>query len=776
VLWLDFGYILIIINLPRVSIVKIRRSTSELALSATILAAALSSLPTVHAQGLVIEEVVVTAQRREQSLQDVPIAVSAFTEDRLKESGINYVTDLMAYTPGLTGARQGVGVTQFAIRGVSSNSFGVGGDNSVGIFVDDVYAGRSTIAGLPFIDIARVEVLKGPQGTLFGRNTSAGAISITSNEPNNEHSLSINQTVGQFNSYKTIATINSPIVEDVLMVRSSLVYEDTDGAIKNSNGLSSFGSGTRAVKVAMLYQPSDRFKALLNLSGQKVTEDGRAFEPDDSNSPFLQLAGVNNSDLFDRKAHHGSISDETTDVVAGNLKLSYELNKNITLTSISAFIEYVNDAKFDADGTPVRLLEAIFPEEESTSISQEFRLNGSTDKLDWMVGVSYHQEDISGSQIYRYDESVWLGVLQSIGALDPNIPAGGLGLPHPAFSLCDGSGVDAAILGSSCSDREESDISRGEFNSQAVYADLRYRANDKLGINVGLRYSKDEKQWSYQSDLSPGLFSTLGIPSVILTDITGSDGFSASQGWSKLTPRLAIDYQLNDDIMLYSSAAQGYKAGGYSAVSRFEEENTWSYEVGIKSSIWDGRGQLNISSYYYDYDDLQVQTIKNSVLRIENISTMVGKGLEVDFQFRATEDLDIFTTLAITKTEIGDHQTDNGNLRGNVPAYSPQQTASLVARYRIKQWNGMALTLQSEASYQSEQFFSVDNVKAESQSGYTIFNARLALDAENGDWGLALFGKNLADKGYLVNAYGLTEVVVQRGLPRYFGIEASYNF
>jgi len=756
--------------------VKISPKTSKLTLSAAVLAATLSTLPSVYAEGLAIEEVIVTAQRREQSLQDVPIAISAFSEARLKESGIGYVTDLMAYTPGLTGARQGVGVTQFAIRGVSSNSFGVGGDNSVGIFVDDVYAGRATIAGLPFIDIARVEVLKGPQGTLFGRNTSAGAISITSNKPNNELSLSLNQTLAQDNTQKTIATFNTPLVDDVLMLRGSVVYEDSDGAIKNSNGLSDFGNSSRAAKVSLLYQANDRFKALLNLSSQKVMEDGRAFEPLDSSSPFLQLAGVNDASVFDLKAHHGSPSSETTDVIAASLKLSYDLSDDVTLTAITASTEYVNDAKFDADGTPLRLLESIWPKEESESVSQEFRLSGSTDDLDWMAGVSYHKENISGLQVNRYDENIWLGVLQSVGALDPSIPAGALGVPHPGFTLCDGTGTDIAILGSTCGDRDETDLSRGKFESKALYADLSYQANELLSVNVGLRYSQDTKQWSYQSDLSPGLFTTLGLPSLILTDITGAAGFQASQEWSKLTPRIAVDYQLNDDVLLYASAAEGYKAGGYSAVARFEEENTWSYELGVKSSLWDGRGQLNLASYYYDYDNLQVQIIKNSVSRIDNISTMTGKGFEADFQFRATEDLELFTTLSFSKAEIGDHETDGGNLRGNAPAYSPEQSASMVARYRISQWEGMELTAQGEASYQSEQFFSVDNVEAESQAGYTLFNARLSLQAEAGDWEVALFGKNLGDKAYLVNAYSLTEVVIQRGLPRYVGIEASYNF
>lgn len=722
---------------------------------------------------LALEEVVVTAQRRAQSLQDVPIAVSAFSSETLKESDINYVTDLMAYTPGLTGARQGVGVTQFAIRGISSNSYGVGGDNSVGIFVDDVYAGRATIAGLPFLDTARVEVLKGPQGSLFGRNTSAGAISITSNKPNNTASLTLEQTIAQHDTRKTILTGNLPIIDDVFMLRGSYVYEQSQGFMDNPTLGASFGNQISAGKLSALWNISDALRATLSASAQAVQEDGRSFEPSDTMSPFLLLSGLPAGDVFDEQVNHGSVSDETNDVIAATLRIDWDVSDSISLSSISSSNEYVNNSRFDADGTPLRVLESIWPREESESIGQEFRLSGTTNNMTWMVGTSYFKEHINGEQINRYEEAVWLQILAAQGILDPTIPANGLGAPHPQFTLCDGSGLDAAILGASCGDRDERDLSTGDYENYAIYADMSLSLSDQLTLNAGVRYARDKKSWQYSSSTSDGLFNTLGLPAFILTDITQGVSETQSDSWTKLTPRLAVDYQINDEVMVYASVSQGFKAGGFSARNAFAEEETWSYELGLKSSLLDGRALFNAAVYYYDYDNLQAQVIRNSVLSVVNVPTMKGLGVEADLTFRVSDSLDIISTLAYSDTEIGDFQTDAGNLDGNTPSYAPENSASLIARYFNDSFSFADIIVRAEASYQSEQFFSIFNVADESQSAYTVFNTRIALKDKDERWELALFAKNLSDKDYLINAYGLTETVVQRGTPRQIGLQFS---
>lgn len=728
------------------------------------------------ADSFVLEEVVVTAQRRSQKLQEVPMAVSAFNEQSLQDSGISYVTDVMAYTPGLTGARQGAGLTQFAIRGISSNSFGIGGDNSVGVFVDDAYAGRTTIAGLPFIDIERVEVLKGPQGTLFGRNTSAGAISITSNKPNNDSSLSVTQTLADFGTRKTVATFNLPLIEDKLMIRGTGVYEESDGFVENPVLDRGFGNQVAAAKLSLLYLPTDTVEVLLSINGQSIGEDGRTFEPLDANSPYLGLGGAPRGDLYDDKVHHGSYSGDITDVLGANLRVVWDINDNITLTSISSSLEYANTARFDADGTPLQVVDSIWPKEESESVGQEFRLNGSHADLTWMMGASYFHEQIMGEQITAYDETAWLSILNGLGLLNPVIPANGLGVPHPAFTLCDGSGVDLSILGLSCGERAESDTSYGDFTSKALYGDVTYPVGDSINVSAGLRYSRDTKRWRYQSELSGGLYTALGIPNLILTDITAGEKESQADTWSKLTSRLTIDYQRSDDLMLYASVAQGFKAGGFSAKRAFKDEETWSYEIGFKSTLLNGRAQLNAAAYYYDYDNLQVQVIKNGITRIENVSEMVGKGLEAELVVRPVANLDIISTVSLNQSEIGDHLTDLGSLKGNAPSYSPERSASLVVKYTLDQFAFADLLIQGEANYQSEQFFSIYNTNAESQAGYTLINGRLSLVDKDERWEVSLFGKNLTNKDYLVNVYSLAEEVAQRGMPRYLGVEMRVNF
>lgn len=723
-----------------------------------------------------LEEVIVTSQRRAQSLQDVPMAVSAFNAEALKESNMSYVTDLMAYTPGLTGARQGVGVTQFAVRGISSNSFGVGGDNSVGIFVDDIYAGRATIAGLPFIDTERVEVLKGPQGSLFGRNTSAGAISITSNKPNNGTSLNLNVDIAEHDSMRTVITGNTALIDDVLLLRGSYIYEESEGFMSNPILGRDFGNQISAGKLSLLWQTSDTVQTLLSVNMQEVQEDGRTFEPLDNASPFLLLSGINNGDVFDEHVNHGSRSDETNDVLSASLRIDWDLDDNMRLSAISSMTNYNNNARFDADGTPLRVLESIWPREESESLGQEFRLTGHSDNMNWLLGASYFKEAINGEQINRYQEDIWLQILVAQGLASATIPADALGVPHPSFTLCDGRGVDTLILGASCADRDEHDLSIGKFENYAVYGDISVSISDALILNAGLRYSHDNKNWRYRSELSAGLFTTLGLPAFILTDITGAQGSKQSDSWSKLTPRLAINYHLNDEFMLYVSGAQGYKAGGFSAANQFDEEATWSYEAGIKSSFWDGRAQLNAALYHYDYDNLQVQVIRNSVLRVVNVPDMQGRGAEIDLKLRLNDAFDITTAIALNDSEIGEFETDTGNLHGNSPAYAPKKSASIIVRYIVDNLATADIIVRGETSYQSKQYFSIFNTDGEAQGGYTQHHARIALVDKNQRWELAFFGRNLSNKNYLVNAYGLTETVIQRGLPRQMGLQLSINF
>lgn len=726
--------------------------------------------------GFAIEEIIVTAQRRVQSLQDVPIAVSAFNQEFIKSADINDVTDMIAYTSGLTGANQGPSTPQYAIRGISSNTFGVGGESSVGVFVDDAYLGRITIAGLAFVDAERVEVLKGPQGTLFGRNTSAGAISITSVKPHNEFSIDLSQSFGEFDSAKTVATVNLPIIEDTLLVRGSVLHDTTDGYIEETINGNEFDSKVAAGKLQVSYLPTDDLTINLKLSAQSLRSGGRAYEPTDGSTPFL--GGLNNN-LYDDDVYHNVEGDENIDAFSANLKVAWDLNDTLTLTSITTFSEYDNDIVLDLDGTPSMVMQAAFPKEESETFGQEFRLNGEGENLTWMLGASLFKENTYQELVGTYDEAIWLSVFNAANTLLP--------LDLGWGPLCSDAAADVAFLGASCAAGISNSDSKGDFESVAIYGDFTYSLTSNLSINAGLRYSRDEKDWQYrssaQADFLAAYDTAVGaggaLSAVGIIDNTNGQFVPLEDSWTEWTPRLALDYQFEDSMMLYASAARGYKSGGFEDLTVFEPETSWAYEIGMKSEWWNNRLQLNTAIYYYDYEDFQVQTVNNAITRTVNIPEVRGQGLEVDVIAKPLRQLDIIASLAISETEFGRFATEiNGlaaDLKDNATPYAPEKTASLVAEYLLPLGVG-DVVLRGEAVYQGQQFFSIENLAEQSQGGYALYNARVSLRSTNEMWELALFGQNLGDKEYNLQVDDqVIDNVALRGIPRLVGIEFSLH-
>jgi iron complex outermembrane recepter protein len=758
--------------------------------------------------GFVLEEIVVTAQRREQSLQDVPISVSAFDQNFIKDTGIKNINDVVAYTPGLSGTDEGLSTPQYAIRGISSNSFGIGGEASIGVFVDDAYTGRITVAGLPFIDAAQIEVLKGPQGTLFGRNTSAGAISVTSNRPHNEYALDVSQQFGSYGLNRTTVTANIPIVEDVLAIRASAVYDENDGYVENTTlDGEKFDNRAHAAKIAINYTPIDELDILFSYTTQDAKTGGRAYESQDPNSLYAQLSGLtpSDNDIFDDDVYHDQNSFEKTLAESANLRVLWDINDQLTLTSITTYQEYVNEAWLDLDSSPANFLSVDLRDgmdENGETFGQEFRLNGQVGDVTWMIGASYFGEKVSQDVTLHMDENIWDILLFSdlatsgILGLEPILPDSSNLATANLFPNC--ASNDGAVNCGTASELTTS--ARGDYESQAIYTDITWAASDNLNINAGLRYSRDKKDWSFKSGVTAGndlvqnfIDTTLAASGgsidldalvfegkrTLSSDDTQHQRLPQDASWTKVTPRLAIDYTFDNDVMVYASAARGYKSGGFENNTAFDEEESWSYELGFKSTLWESRMRLNGSIYYYDYENFQVQVLKDAKTDTINIPEMKGKGAELEMAVRPLENLDVIATLAYNESQIGDFAADGGNLKGNLPPYSPEKSASLIGRYTIDVFDSIQLLIQGEANYQSRQFFTLDNADSRSQAGYSLLNARVALFDEVSGWEVALFGSNLLDKEYLItsdDAFLSGQNLVLRGNPRMAGVELSLHF
>jgi len=697
--------------------------------------AAVFLTPLSYAQGdFALEEVLVTAQKRAESVQDVPIAISAVSEDILLKTGVNNVTALIPMIPGLTGSSLGVGTNTWAIRGISTNDWTIGSEPSVGVFFDDAYIGRSPFATGSFFDISRVEVVKGPQGTLFGRNSSVGAISITSNKPSEETSFLLGGKFGNEGQQEYDVMANLAI-GDNFSVRAAYSGYRLDGiwedVVQGEDGF----TDTDSYRLMALWSPSETFEALLTLSHSKL----------DSNmsgeySPALSI--VEPGEEFPDKLALSQKQREDNDTDGIYLRLIWELSDSMTLTSITDARSYDYSYTQDFDGTaddaaiddllgPITggvTIEFQSGPVNQNSISQEFRLNGSLESLDWFVGASYFNENAdSKANLNLIDTALGIGLLAQDQVL-----------------------VD------------------GKTESMGIYGDVTWTLNEAWAVTAGARWSQDEKDWCTQTSAALGI---LGV--------TTPGQLCDDEDWDKVTPRLVIDYTFNQDLMVFVSASTGYKGGGFNlaaidttgdfmgdTISAFDPETNTAYELGLKSTLLDGRLQFNGSVYYNDYDDLQVQTSTSGGIIITNEAAAETQGLELELSYMPLSNLVLTANYAYLDAEFTE-----GELDGNDLAYAPENTYSVSADYEMDISVGL-VNMYVMYNWQDDFYFDAANIVPE--DSYGTLNAKLTYTPPSENWDLSLAGDNLTDEEYAASRidYGLgAGVQINRGMPRLLRVE-----
>lgn len=699
-----------------------------------------------------LEEVIVTAQRRDQALMDIPMSVSVLDRAQLQASRIRNIDNMVPYTPGLSGIEQGVSTPIFAIRGISSNSFGIGGEASVGIFIDDAYIGRINSTGAAFMDVARVEVLKGPQGTLFGRNSSAGAINIVTVQPQDTAAIDYRFGYGSFNSVDGEFTLNAPLVADTLLFRGTVLRHSDDGYEENVWLDRPVGDrDTWAGRGALLWRMTDSLDGTLTLSAENTTTGGLGYGTRD---PALAAAGGVSPDPFDGKmASDVEIFDNNRSRDA-RLHINWDINPQLAFKSISAWHYNSSPNLFDVDGSAVFIFNAGFTERESRTGSQEFRLLGQAGKLDWMTGASAFVEDVSADILLNYNE------LNTIGGTIP-------GVCNPSPSPCSDNVVE----------RSET---RGNYRSYAAYADLSFQWTDNLTLGGGLRYTLDQKDYSYNAPAVDAL-TTRFLGNNVLGYATDGEQ-ELADSWSQWQPRLVLDYRWSDRLMTYGSISRGYKSGGFDPsttpeLSSYDEETSWSYEVGLKSEAWERRLAFTATAYLYDYENYQVQLINAGLARTVNAPEVNGHGLELELNLRPHPRWLLIGSAAFARSRFGEFQQEGVDLDGNRTILSPETTASLVADYRQPLGRTLFASMRAEWLYESKQYFSVQNLESEKQDPYAVTNLYLGIGANDGRWQLRLVGKNLFDTEYFVlNRDMGAGPVAYRAAPRFIGLEISGAF
>jgi iron complex outermembrane receptor protein len=762
-----------------------------------------------QAEGPQVEDIVVTAQRREQSLQKVPISVTAFSAATIASLSAESIGDLDSFTPGLSINDTSVTQPSFAIRGVQTDDFGIGTEPSVGIFVDGIYSGRSGSSLIFFNDIQRVEVLKGPQGTLFGRNTSGGAISIVTNKPSDKRELVGTIQIGNYNKVRADATVNIPL-SDTLYLRLNGVANYRKGYLTDAlTGEKREGENNKSGRAALRWAPTDDTDFVLTYDHDDTNKDG----------PFA--IGISDSALSTDPAGpfaNDVIGDKETRILNAVSFTATHHAGPLTFTSISSFKHFETHNREDEDGTadPTRYFDTENIEKNS-SLYQEFRVGFDNDRLSAIAGASYFHE--RGRQT-----SAATLLTDSLDRLLASAPGGA-----PLFTLLNLYG-GLPVFGLQY--REDMN-NRAANDSYAAFGDATYKLTDQLSLTAGIRYTHDLKKftWSngpfiapaldgisapgslYNAILGADLFPDVPIsvgdfyralvgPNGVIFDVGALEGvpFTRRAAFSDVSPRFVVQYDATPDVHLYASASRGYKAGGFNSTeinSFFEPEKVWNFEGGFKSELFDRRVRFNLSGYYFKYKNRQSISLQNVGGALPQYTTLSGDsqayGADLETQFVVSRDFTIGVTAGAINSTWVKRREQNVDISGQ-PTGEPSFRGILSGHYDHDIGHG-SIFADASYSYTSRQRLNdaqraidtsiapfVDWSKLDAlRSPRNIINAKIGWRSPNDHVSVAVYAENLLDKRYYrtlntISADIFQTPYVRADRPGFYGVELGFKF
>ncbi len=714
---------------------------AAVALGLVIASTSAAQVEEAGAQGdLVLEEVVVSAQRRAENLQVVPVAVTALDQDTLDARRVIGPEKLQYVAPSFTYSEFAPGQAMMAIRAISSNDDGPAMDSSVGVFVDDVYSGRQTSVNFEIFEIEQLEVLRGPQGTLFGRNTIGGAINIRSRQPNLEAAEGRVQLT--YGTYETVEVggYGSVPFSDRVAGNIAFKYRDSGGWQRNLFTNERGGEGDMAtIRGHLLIQPSDGFD--LTITGHYLRDDitavGRMPYRNNAGNfvveEFLALGG-----RYGDRSLNITPSHTRRDIYGASARANFNFSSG-TLTSITAYQKTDLNFVMDAIGVPSWPVSDVI-DDQSDFTSQEFRFASDFDgPFNFVAGVFGYWESVSRYEIYDFF----------------------FGASRPAT------------------------IADAETTSYAIFGQGSYDISERMSLTVGARWTYDNKD-----------YHAAGVPGFSI--IAEAFDVSTSESWSNFSPKLALSYQFNDDIFGYASIAQGYKSGGFGgspgfaseAVVPVDQEEATAYELGVRTDLWDKRLRLNATGFYTDYTDLQVVRFGPpldgsspfGVFTTINADSARIIGLELEATALLTESLQISGNYTLTNAEYTDFIFPGPppvDLAGRRMLRSPDNKLNVAAQYSMSVPGG-TLLFDLSYSYLSDQD---DELQPDPTAERLIIPSYCLVDAfvtyEHSATGLSLklWGDNLTDEIYPKSIYNIGPgQIATFGNPRSYGIALEKRF
>ncbi|WP_291076883.1 TonB-dependent receptor [Hyphomonas sp.] len=729
-----------------------------------------------------LDTVVITSQRRESSLQDAAVAVSAVTGESLEKDRVLSYSDLARSISSLSYTENSPLDQEFNIRGITNTRLdSPSADQSIGIFIDDVYVGRSGLLNSDFFDVERVEVVRGPQGVLLGRNVVGGAISIYTAKPEEEFGGAFNAEFGNYDSRLFNGHVTGTIAQDVT-ARLSFQSRQHDGYNKdltNNRDLDNLDSFQ--ARAQLMWEPSGAdltVRAVVDYSDDESNGVHRVAIDDpgapgqgpwsttrDAISAILPGGLDIRESLPQNYRYSGDNFDQGQELRRESIGFTLDIEKGLgdfaTFRSITGYRTAKAFSMYDQTGigyrngfgvtpTPLAFSFPVLEDEEIDQLTQEFRLLSTGDgPLNWLVGAYLQEDDVD--KFDRYLAEVPLTVLGTLSG-------------------------------------ESHWINNGETSSRAVFGQVGYEFTDQLRGTVGVRWSQDKKTGSVSGlQIRTGDIYNPTDTVPLSPLITPFNDVAYSQTTEEVTPQATLEWEPNDSVLTYITYSHGYKGGGFedtpanpaAATTPYDPETVENIELGLKLDLLDGRARLNTAVFNMKYKDLQVtQTDDGCLCNItDNAADAKITGIESELQWVVTDDLLVFGAVTLLETEYEDFVDSNGlDNSGNELQRTPNYQFNVGGEYTSDfMGHTDALTLRLTYSHQGKLYWLPDNFQHE--DAYGLLDGRITFAPQDADWSVSLWGKNIADEFYRTNIVAfLGDEVSTLGAPRTYGISLGYKF
>jgi len=724
-----------------------------------------------------VEDIIVTARRSEESAQKTPLALTAFSGETLERTGAQQVTDLQGAVPNLNlvQGRGSSNSTNIYIRGVGQPDALQTFDPAVGVYVDDVYYSRIRGSQFDLLDLERVEILRGPQGTLYGKNTIGGAMKLVSRRPGQTFRARASAAYGDYDLMEFQGAVSGPVTDTVALGLSALHSERGGYVVDPATGAEYNDKNTSAARASLAWDPTSTFRVDLNVDYSK--DDAGMTVGQATNSLTYLGYGVaypvaTPAPEYDFKTRTtpGLPNETRLETWGTALRMTWDLSDALTLKSITSYRELNTDDYIDFDATELEIADALVAVDQKQT-SQELQLTYDSGPLTAVGGLYYLKEDVSSHQ-ESYNDDL-LGPLYG----------------NATFIRY----IDDTL----------------ETTSKAAYANVSYAVTDALRLSAGVRYTKEEKDYARLTSVDSSFTMLIGgVPVPVLNT---SYAFAPPTGeYEDTSIMLSADYQLSPDAMVYARYSQGFKSGGFNGransateATEYQPETADSFEVGAKTQYWDNRLRLNLAAFMTKYDDFQARVsgievppgggVPTPVLSVINAGSLDIFGFELEGVLAPVRGLTLDTQIGFLEADYKEFNdarfTAFGGSRAfQDPAFSPKWTLRVGGQYEWALDGGSSVTFGAAAKYRSRMALAVDNTIINTdtelpgmyQDSYWLYDARVVWSDAADRYSVGLYGQNLADEVYKTDAQEFSSIgnirTAYYGAPRTWMIKVTAKY